>query len=120
MRAAAGNCTGRWDTMRCPETVLAILNNPVRADPTVAIRYRGLCDARRLLRISDERYTDFGNRLITALNSNLPNIQGPANGIISLLMHCGATCAVGDGGVHITHTDSGLSTNLTQGSDAAF
>ena len=52
MRAASVNCTGRWDTMRCPEVIVAILNNPVRAGPVAAICYRGLCDARRLMRIS--------------------------------------------------------------------
>ena len=72
------------------------------------------------MRISDERYKSFRGCLISAIDSNLPNIQGPANGVISLLTHCGATCVVGDNGVMITDTESGLTANLTQGSDAAF
>jgi len=120
MRAASVNCTGRWDTMRCPEVIVAILNNPVRADPVAAICYRGLCDARRLMSISDERYENFRNCLISAIDNNLPNIQGPANGVISLLAHCGATCEVGAEGIKITHTESGLTTNLMHGSDAVF
>jgi len=72
------------------------------------------------MRISDERYKSFRDCLISAIDSNLPNIQGPANGVISLLTHCGATCVVGDNGVMTTHTESGLTTSLTQGSDAAF
>ena len=41
-----------WGTrklMRCPEVVVGILFNPVRADPTSAIVYRNLTDLRRLL-----------------------------------------------------------------------
>ena len=106
--------------MRCPEIVIAILNNPVHADPIAAIRYRGICDTRRLLKRSQERYSGFILNLNLAIDSNMPNIQGPAHGFISLLEHCGATCKVEPQGVIITHTDSGQKANLRLGSDAAF
>ena len=120
MRTAAIKCIGHFDAVRCPETVTAILNNPVRADPIAAICYRGICDTRRLLQRSEERYSDFIGNLSNAIECNTPNIQGPAHGLISLLEHCGATCAVKDQGVIITHADSGQFTNLRLGSDAAF
>ena len=44
MRASAVKCIGQFDSMRCPEAVIAILNNPVRADPIATICYRGICD----------------------------------------------------------------------------
>ena len=34
------------EAMRCPELVLALINNPVRADPMSAILYKNLCDIR--------------------------------------------------------------------------
>ena len=61
--------------MRCPETVIAILNNPARADPIAAICYRGICDTRRLLKQSQERYSGFILNLNLAIDSNMPNIE---------------------------------------------
>jgi len=50
----------------------------------------------------------------------MPNIQGLAHGLVSLLEHCGATCAMDGQGVIITHTSSGQVVDLLLGSDAAF
>jgi len=114
MRTAAVKCVGQFDNMRSPETVIAVLNNPVRADPIAAICYRGICDTRRPLERSQERYSGFLMNRSLAIDSNMPNIQGLEHGLICLFEHCGATCTI------VIHRDSGQTANLTLGSNAAF
>ena len=86
--------------MRCPEVVIAILNTAVRIDPLSAIVYRGLCDTRRILRYTNNRYQDFMVTLDLTRISGM-NIQGPANGFLSLLSHCGAECELSGGEIVI-------------------
>ena len=51
-----------WGTsskLRCAELVLAMLHDPTKVDPTYANAYRGIMDARRMLRKSPARLKQF-------------------------------------------------------------
>jgi hypothetical protein len=61
-RARTACARGRWGkgrATRCLEVLLAVLSNPVRADPVSAIAYRGICDVRRLISKSSARCGKF-------------------------------------------------------------
>jgi hypothetical protein len=118
-RTVAINATwGKKRALRCPEIVVALLSNPVRSDPASAIIYRNLCDTRRLLEKSSDRYQLFCNTL--AQTGVLPNVQGPAHGLVSLLHGCGCEHEITKDGIYITNTFTGVKINMQKGSRAAF
>ena len=105
--------------MRCPEIVVAVLNTAVRIDPIAAIVYRGLCDTRRILRYADVRYQDFMTTLDLVSTSGM-DIQGPASGFLSLLVHCGAECELSSGDIVICQSSTGKRISLCKGDDTVF
>ena len=120
-RARTVTINGRWGrkrAMRCPEIVVAVLSNPVRTDPAGAIIYKSLCDTRRMLNKSSDRYTLFRDTLSQL--GILPNIQGPAHGFESLLANCGCTYTDTAEGIKVHNHLLKKSTDLLSGSAAAF
>ena len=105
--------------MRCPEVVVAILNTAVRIDPLAAIVYRGLCDTRRILKYTNHRYQDFMETVDRTKSSGM-NVQGPANGFLSLLAHCGADCELSSGEIVIIQYSTRKRNNLCSGDDTTF
>ena len=93
--------------MRCPEIVLAVLNNVVRADPLPALAYRALRDIRRVC----TKEVSFLN----ALRSNLclvamaPKVQGLAHGLRQYLDVLNVRSHVRDSGaIDLVHQASGI------------
>ena len=102
------------------EILLAVLSNPVRADPVSAIAYRGICDVRRLISKSSARCGKFLTNLGVAEEICLQNIQGPIHGFISLVASIGARISKDEMGILLVSQFSNTSTRLVGGSDAAF
>ena len=80
----------------------------------VAVVYRGLCDSKRILNYSDHRYQDFMETVDLTRSSGM-NVQGPANGFLSLLAHCGADCELTSGEIVILQYSIGKRINPCKG-----
>jgi len=122
-RARTACARGQWGkgrATRCLEVLLAVLSNPVRADPVSAIAYRGICDVRRLISKSSARCGKFLTNLGVAEDICLQNIQGPIHGFISLVASIGARISRDDMGILLVSQFSNTSTRLVGGSDTAF
>ena len=66
--------------MRCPEIVLAILNNPVRTDNYYSAAFNAFLDARRMLRKDVQRRADFIHSM--HLYDATKKINGPMHGLV--------------------------------------
>jgi len=122
-RARTACARGQWGkgrATRCLEVLLAVLSNPVRADPVSAIAYRGICDVRRLISKSSARCGKFLTNLAVAEDICLQNIQGPIHGFISLVASIGARISKDETGIILVSQFSTTTTRLVGGSDAAF
>ena len=62
---------------------------------------------------------DFMETLDRTTSSGM-NIQGPANGVLSLLSHCGADCELSSGEIIIIQHSTGKRISLCGGDDTTF
>jgi len=118
--ACARGQWGKGRATRCVEILLAVLRNPVRADPVSAIAYRGICDVRRLISKSSARCGKFPTNFGAAEEVCLQNIQGPIHDFITLVASNGARIDRDDTGVLLVSQFTNTSTRLVGGSDATF
>ena len=88
LTATIGALWGANRLMRCPEIVVGLIFNPVRADPLSAITYRALSDQRRLLNKSAYCRGIFFCNLHDILGNRELDIelaQGPAHAFIDYM-----------------------------------
>jgi hypothetical protein len=85
LRSSTVNCVwGSTSKNRCIEVVLGILNDPTRVDHTFAAVARTVSDARRMLRKSEDRYSQT-QEIFTHCKEEDMKIPGPVHGLIEKL-----------------------------------
>ena len=87
--AIIGTVISRKRSHRCPEIVVSVCLNPLRADPKSALLYKTLLDARRLLKKSPERAQAFFDQLRSTAQrqANGATLQvGPVIGVLEVVM----------------------------------
>ena len=125
MFAKARSCAlkvlwGSRRALRCPEVVLSLLYNCIRADPKSAIVYRGLCATRRILAKDEEKYHRLYDHIAKILYEFHPSAQGPGNGFIQLCEACNCECVLEQGRIIVRHEGTSTDIDLVGDSDAHF
>ena len=101
--------------MRCPELVVTLTANVVRANPISAIVYRTMNDMRRIFHKHPNLIDKVRETLAILSSTQAPDCQGPAKGLITaaeqILAH--VTVAV-DGDIKVTQSGSDTTISLGQ------
>ena len=73
--AIIGTVLSRKRSLRCPEVVVSLCMNPIRADPKHVLLYRSLLETRRMLKKSAERADLFIQHFKNTVGRNLEESQ---------------------------------------------